>query len=475
MGGSWSLSGTSPRLGSLVVLVLFAGCSDDGADAFDQSTTEVHIDCDSEVGTLVSLHDGVNAGPYSYQWDMNLSTVCDEIGLRRFRTHDLNGGEIPSPGDIPQLVEDFDGADLSDPDSYDFSLIDPLMAVAASGDYEVFYRLGRSFGYSPLDPTTDPARWADVASHVIQHFNEGWPAGAGHEYGIEYWEIFNEPDMGGFYGGSADDWNEFFGAVYTILNDRHPDVRLGCCGFGGSQWREGFLSYCDQHGIELDFVSWHQYEHDDPAVFSEQGSQWRDAMEAHGQFGESILSEWGMYAGGEYDANNNAQGASFYAAALAALQDASIDQAYRYRIDGRPGPDDLQFGMIESDLTLKTPTLAFKAFEQLLDEAPVGIEATASATDAAILPRVIAGKAGSGDVVIAVVSNWYEVEASYSLNVQNVPWQGETTVYERYVISDTLALDLVETDLRHGGDPAWSAIDLPAHEVHLIRLSRSVD
>ncbi len=456
-----------------LALALALGCTDDVDDSFDQSATEIRIDCGTEIGTLRPLHDGVNAGPYSYQWDMNLSAACDEIGLRRFRTHDLNGGESPSPGDIPQLIDDFDGADLDDPDSYDFSTIDPLMAVAAGSDYEVFYRLGRSYGYPPLDPTTDPARWADIASHVIQHYNEGWPDGGGYEYGIEYWEIFNEPDHGKFYGGSADDWNQFFGTVHAILDERHPDVKLGCCGFGGDAWREGFLAYCEEQGIELDFVSWHLYEPEDPAVFAEQGELWREALDAHGQGGESILSEWGMFAGGEYHANNNAQGASFYAAALAELQGASVDQAYRYRIDDRPGPDDLQFGMIESDMTLKTPTLAFKAFEQLHADAPVRIHGDASSSDAAILPQVIAGKAGSDDVVIALVSNWYEVEAPYALTVENLPWDGEPTVFERYVISNTLALDLVETDLRHGSDPVWSAIDLPAHEVHLIRLSRS--
>ena len=42
-------------------------------------------------------------------------------------------------------------------------------------------------------PPKDPAKWARICEHIIRHMNEGWAGG--HHYGIEYWEIWNEPDV----------------------------------------------------------------------------------------------------------------------------------------------------------------------------------------------------------------------------------------------------------------------------------------
>ncbi len=301
--GKWNLS---RRSGWLIVLI--------GLSANVQAQIEsITADCGSLLGPFLGLHDGVNVGPYSYQWDTDLSPACDEAGLTRFRIHDINGGEAPSPGDIPQIYGDTDVGDVTDPANYDFSLIDPLIAEVANGGFNVFYRLGRSYGYSALDPDTDPTRWADVAAHIIMHFNEGWDNG--YYFDIQYWEIFNEPDLAHFWSGTPDQWFAFFRTVFVTLKDYFPGLKIGGCSFAGIDWRIAFCEYCAANNLDPDFVSWHIYNSTNPNAWYGNGTIWQSTMDENGLTGENILSEWGMFGGGLHPENTNASGAAFYVAA----------------------------------------------------------------------------------------------------------------------------------------------------------------
>ncbi|HDZ62019.1 MAG TPA: hypothetical protein ENH40_02600, partial [Nitrospirae bacterium] len=158
-----------------------SGNGSSSASTGQDNSKTITVDSGSQTGPFRGLYDGVNAGPYSEHWNIDLSPAVDEVGLTWFRTHDLGAG-ILSPGDIPQIYGDTGVGDLTDPANYDFSAIDPLIAEAVNRGYNVLYRLGRSFSYPPLDPGTDPVRWAEVSRRIIMHFNEGWDNG--HYYNI---------------------------------------------------------------------------------------------------------------------------------------------------------------------------------------------------------------------------------------------------------------------------------------------------
>ncbi|HDH04094.1 MAG TPA: hypothetical protein ENH01_00045, partial [Nitrospirae bacterium] len=314
---------------------MMLGCGGESGNGSSSSSTgqdsskTITVDSGSQMGSFRGLYDGVNAGPYSYKWDKDLSLAADEIGLTWFRVHDMAGGGVPSPGDIPQIYGDTGAGDITDPANYDFSAIDPLIAEAVNGGYNVLYRLGRSFSYPPLDPGTDPVRWAEAARRIIMHFNEGWDNG--HYYNIRYWEIFNEPDLSVFWAGTREQWFAFFDTVFSILKGYYPDLKIGCCGFAGidREWRTAFLEYCANKGLDPDFISWHLYNYGIPEIFMTEGEAWQIEMDKHSLTGENLLTEWGMFGSGTHPENANASGAAFYAAALTYMQDSPIDMAFR--------------------------------------------------------------------------------------------------------------------------------------------------
>ena len=69
---------------------------------------------------------------------------------------------------------------------------------------QVIFRLGRSEGADP-QPPPDFDRYADIAKHIVLHYNGGWANG--YHYGIRYWEVWNEPDLGKvFWAGTAEQY-----------------------------------------------------------------------------------------------------------------------------------------------------------------------------------------------------------------------------------------------------------------------------
>lgn len=99
--------------------------------------------------------------------------------------------------DIPLIFANFH-ADANDPRNYYFDQTDDYIRNCVESGTQVYYRLGTSIEHSRnkyfTDPPSDAGKWIDVVSNVIRHYTEGkWN---GYRYDIEYWEIWNEPDLG---------------------------------------------------------------------------------------------------------------------------------------------------------------------------------------------------------------------------------------------------------------------------------------
>ncbi len=66
-----------------------------------------------------------------------------------------------------------------------------------AGGAKVFYRLGSKIEHwrkkHNTIPPKDFKKWAVICEHIIRHYTEGWANGFYMD--IEYWEIWNEPDI----------------------------------------------------------------------------------------------------------------------------------------------------------------------------------------------------------------------------------------------------------------------------------------
>ncbi len=234
---------------------------------------------------------------------MNYSYIkyLKEANIPYSRLHDVGGwfgGNMYV--DIPNIFRDF-SADVEDPNSYDFTFTDLLLAALLENNCEPYFRLGvtiENFHYIKsyrIDPPSDNDKWAKICEYIIRHYNEGWADGF--HYNIKYWEIWNEPDanhtgMGnGCWNGTAEEFFELYRVASLHLRKCFGDTikigGYGHCGFyaivedklasamamgsdrdldkweirkiGFIDFFEKFIAMVVKENLPLDFFSHHSY------------------------------------------------------------------------------------------------------------------------------------------------------------------------------------------------------------------------
>jgi hypothetical protein len=103
-------------------------------------------------------------------------------------------------------------------------------------------------------------KWAEVCKHIVMHYNDGW--NNGYHYNITYWEIWNEPDLDGFWDGTADEYYTLYHTIVQTLKAYNPSLKIGgpcTSSIADTNFTHGFLTYLVNNEIPLDFYSWHHY------------------------------------------------------------------------------------------------------------------------------------------------------------------------------------------------------------------------
>ncbi|WJH32527.1 hypothetical protein N6H14_19455 [Paenibacillus sp. CC-CFT747] len=156
--------------------------------------SDIQIKLNEPAGSIRKLH-GVNNGPVCYGSLIDVTAYYKEAGIPLVRIHDPNWPHAWEV-DIHTIFPDFD-KDPEDPASYDFSRTDEYLQTILDTGAKIVYRLGESIEHTKrkyyVHPPRDYAKWARICVNIIRHYNEGWAGGFRH--GIEYWEVWNEPDL----------------------------------------------------------------------------------------------------------------------------------------------------------------------------------------------------------------------------------------------------------------------------------------
>ena len=253
---------------------------------------KIKVDYGRVTGKIKPMHavNNVPCVPYDTN-ENNLFVKMQEARIPYARLHDT-GGRYGGTRyvDINNIFPNFD-ADADNPESYDFAFTDRLLEEIIKYGMKPFFRLGptiENFHFIKayhIYPPADYGKWAKVCEMVIRHYNEGWADGFHH--GIEYWEIWNEPDNmpdiedNPMWKGTIEQFCEFYDVVSTHLKKCFPEIKVGgygSCGFyaisaanysktANSSSRVDyfidflniFLTYVAEHGKVLDFFSWHSY------------------------------------------------------------------------------------------------------------------------------------------------------------------------------------------------------------------------
>ena len=260
---------------------------------------KIEVDFDKIIGKMKPMH-GIGQPPMDGLSDEMFHYLA-EAGIPYSRLHDVGGsfGENMFV-DIPNIFRDFD-ADETKEESYDFAFTDWLIETLYKYNCKPYFRLGvtiENYHYIKayrIFPPKDPAKWARICEHIIMHYNYGWANGF--HYGIEYWEIWNEPDNGRddtenqMWHGTPEQYYELYTVAAKYLKGVFGDeIKLGgyaTCGFrhifsdpekfgikfeksnddiyandrsaNFIRFFDGFFKYIKEKNAPIDFFSWHSY------------------------------------------------------------------------------------------------------------------------------------------------------------------------------------------------------------------------
>lgn len=307
----------------------------------------------SKTGNKFKILNATNGGPVhkrhaNDQYRDNFETY-KEARIPYSRNHD--SAYIASYGrqyahDISGIFPNFD-SDENDPASYDFACTDECILVTLEAGTETFFRLGQSIEHEikkhHIYPPKDFAKWARICEHIIMHYNEGWSNG--YHLNIQYWEIWNEPDLDPdgkkenrrCWGGTKALFFDFFECVVKYLKGKFPHLKIGGPALAWDvSWAEDFLCEMQKRNVQLDFFSWHRY-FTEPAVIVERAECFRKMLDKYGyDKTESHLNEWNYIKGWTEDyvpsllTIHGMKGAAFTMACMCTAQATSIDMLMYY-------------------------------------------------------------------------------------------------------------------------------------------------
>lgn len=311
--------------------------------------TVIHVDFGKIIGAIKPLN-GVNRGPIAGGGRIKVIELQKALGLHSIRTHDSHWPN----SDVVDIHAVFPNpnADPSDPESYDFPLTDEYIDGIRKTGARVIYRLGETIEHTSkkryVHPPTDNDRWAEICLGIIRHYNEGWANGF--HYGIQYWEIWNEPENRPvMWTGNDLQFLKLYKDSATAIKRAFPNLKVGGPAFGSYIQIQGdtfkpvpftaaFLEMCRNESVPLDFFSWHCYT-DNPAELSIRAKFVRQLLNSHGfEKTESHLNEWNLLPGNTWNEGSTGEekdqyfalmagpaGAAFLGTALSELQDAPVD------------------------------------------------------------------------------------------------------------------------------------------------------
>ena len=318
---------------------------------------ELKIDLSKRGGSIKPMN-AVNNGPIGggvRKTYGNFETY-KEACIPFARNHDASfftgyGGEHTV--DVHRIFKNFD-ADETNPENYIFEPTDRYLQTIIDAGTKVFYRLGASiehgYNYGTRVPK-DFAKWARICENIIRHYNEGWANGF--NFGIEYWELWNEPDCRNADGsnpcwqGTDDEFVEFYGVVSKYLKEKFPNLKIGGPAFchpwesSENDIKAKLIKSVAEGKAHMDFYSYHWYGkriEDIVSTFKEgrRNLDRRGLTEV-----PTILNEWNYIRGWladdwkySVDTERNLKGSSFIAGIMCAGQHEPIDMLMYY--DARP-------------------------------------------------------------------------------------------------------------------------------------------
>ena len=460
---------------SPILLIVFIGISltfFSSSAIYTTAPFTISLDCNQTSG-VINQYGEINDGPLPVHYSkdsIDITKQYQDVGINFIRTHDFFG-----PTDMSTIFPNWSRSPFEE-ENYNFTSSDKVIRSIINSGAQIFYRLGESAsGNKSLSiPPENMTKWGEVCKHIVMHYNDGW--NNGYHYDIAYWEIWNEPDLEGFWKGTANDYYRLYDTAVQILKDHDPSLMIGgpcTSAITDERFTHGFLTYLVDHDLPLDFYSWHLYA-DTPHDFYTASCAVRSLLDAYGFVNcESINTEWNINIISPQRDKDNAKNAAFTACSFAVFQDANIDHTFRYR-----GTQDhnwlmrfIGFGLslFTHDGGYKTPALAYAAMHYLVRDSPIRL--TTPLMDGSNGITYLAGISEDKTNITILLSNYEAQDTSYTINLANLPPDRSYTAV-RYLIDKDHHLEIVE-NTTSSKSTYTTTQTLEQSTVHFIRLTSS--
>jgi hypothetical protein len=474
----------TPTIRRCAVATVLAVCA--GGRLFAAET--VSVDFAKPAGRIRAIH-GVNNGPFNPGNSADLEPWWKEAGFPTARLHDARW---PSPNVVDiSTIFPLPHLDPADERNYLFAKTDDYLAGILRCNAKVIYRLGQSIERHGIrfhtDPPADLDAYAQVCLNIVRHYNEGWADGFRH--GIEYWEIWNEPDIAPCWKGSQEEFFNLYEKVATAIERHDPKLKVGGPALTGNAfqekgWGRPFLDRCQERKLPLDFFSLHAYV-TEPRQIADLVRTTRRELDARGFAQTEIhLNEWRYAPGwgdlspkraedwttvpGFFKRGTGGKGAAYAAAVLIAMQDEPVDMMNFYTADISPWSMFGTFG-------IRTPVYhAFVAFNEAAKR-PARAACTVAGGEGR--PCVaVAGRAENGRSAVVFASTFNAAAGPREFRIAGLPWAGQAEV-EALLVDGDHALEPILPSVSPAAATGEVAITvtLPADAVCLLRLTQPAE
>lgn len=190
-------------------------------------------------------------------WQQQLTMVQKDINFKYIRFHGLLND------DMGIYALDKDGKP-----TYNWQYIDKLFdflqsihirpfvelsfmpADLASGNKTVFWWKGNVTQPKSYD------LWDELIRQLVTHFQERYGKAEVEKW---YFEVWNEPDLSGFFDGTQADYFKLYAHTAKAVKQISSTYHVGGPATSATKWIADFLNYCKSNKLPLDFVSTHSY------------------------------------------------------------------------------------------------------------------------------------------------------------------------------------------------------------------------
>jgi xylan 1,4-beta-xylosidase len=189
-------------------------------------------------------------------WRAQLDRAHRELGFRHVRFHGLLDDDMGTlVGEDNRLLHSFFNADnvmdyLVSIGMRPFVELSFMPSALSSGDTTVFKYRGN------VTPPKDMGQWCTLIERLVAHWVE--------RYGVRevrtwFFEVWNEPNLVGFWTGSQQDYFELYRQTAVTIKSVDARLQVGGPASAANAWIHDFVEYCRGANAPLDFISTHHY------------------------------------------------------------------------------------------------------------------------------------------------------------------------------------------------------------------------